>query len=116
MNLLKQAEKVLSPLYYVETSPEGFLHVSTSENMIPFAIVGEEDYKLVIAFNIIPEMPMMIADFMLSLIYIANIDLDAPFYISKVGHIYRGEDALNQMDLEENIDLNTIVPISNLKN
>lgn len=113
---LKQAEKLLSPRFYVNFLKGNVATISFEEGWDAFAhLVIEPDQfdGIILSLSLDFNEPNLVADITISLMHCANLALGETFYCSKAGNTYWGDDASEQFEIEKNPEiLKELVPIN----
>ncbi len=105
---LKQAEKLLSPRFFVEFLDENIAAIAFEEGFEPFAHIVIEPSQfdgIILSWALDFNEVTLASDITINLMHCASLALGEVFYYSKSGNIYWNEQAEEQFGMEQDSDL-----------
>lgn len=115
---LVSIKKILDRLYFCEYKAKNVLAVAIDNEALPFAfIIHDELYNdnILLSLTIHPTDPLIIAD-ITQIVCEYNMLLNESFYIDTQGETHFGDNAFIRQQMDAQLDLLNMKPISEHKN
>jgi len=114
LDTLQEIKERLKEFYHIEIVEKSIAKISNDDETLPFAICVVEPSDpdtVLLSLTVEFEDATKIADFVITLIHIANVDIAEPFYINhSTGNTYWGQEAHYNFEINMHLDLDEFKP------
>lgn len=115
--ILSLIRNKLKDTYHIDVADENAIRISSDQLSTPFLICVIEDDPSVVLLSFTVEFTdaSKIADILITITHITNVQISEPFYIDQIGNMHWGIPAYENFNLNLQLDLNEIEPNNDTK-